>query len=272
MSAFVYLLRCADDTLYTGYTPDIPARLAAHRAGRGAKYTRGRGPLALAGSFALPDRRCALRLEARIKQLARPQKDALLAARGAETLRLARPEDAAALAGIYDWYVQNSAATFAYACRTAAQQRAWLEESRAAYPFLVLEKAGEVLGFACAHRYHEREAFGWCAESTIYLAPGLGGAFRGVRLYGALLALLKAQGVHEVYGVVASPNPASDALHRRLGFAKLGSLPNCGYKLGRWWGTTTWGYTLHEPDGPPAPVAPFCDLSEETVRAVLEFA
>jgi putative endonuclease len=73
-----YLLRCADDTLYTGATNDLPRRLRQHRAGRGARYTRSRGPLQLAWSTACDDRSAALQLEARIKRLSRQQKLALI--------------------------------------------------------------------------------------------------------------------------------------------------------------------------------------------------
>jgi len=67
----VYILRCADGTLYTGATNDVRRRLAAHRAGTGAKYTRGRSPLRLIWSKRLRDRGSALKLEARIKALPR---------------------------------------------------------------------------------------------------------------------------------------------------------------------------------------------------------
>ena len=58
---YVYILRCGDGTLYTGITDDIPRRLAAHRAGKGAKYTRGRGPLELVYQERVPDKSAALR-------------------------------------------------------------------------------------------------------------------------------------------------------------------------------------------------------------------
>jgi putative endonuclease len=75
----VYLARCADDTLYCGVTPNVIARIAAHDAGRGARYTRGRGPLALLVARRCRDRGAALRLEHAVKQLSRPAKLALAA-------------------------------------------------------------------------------------------------------------------------------------------------------------------------------------------------
>ncbi len=76
---FVYLLRCADGTLYAGATNDIERRLARHAAGKGAAYTRARLPLALVYTEPAADRSAALRREAAIKRLNRRQKLALAA-------------------------------------------------------------------------------------------------------------------------------------------------------------------------------------------------
>lgn len=78
---FLYVLRCADQSLYTGIARDVKQRLEAHAAGKGARYTRGRGPLTL-----LVTRRCqchgdALRLEYAFKQLTRTEKEHLLVGR-----------------------------------------------------------------------------------------------------------------------------------------------------------------------------------------------
>jgi putative endonuclease len=71
---FVYLLRCADDSLYCGWTTDVDRRLAAHRAGTASRYTRSRLPVELVKVFEVADRSAALREEARIKQLPRAAK------------------------------------------------------------------------------------------------------------------------------------------------------------------------------------------------------
>lgn len=75
---YVYVLECGDGSLYTGASNDVPRRLAAHRSGRGARYTRGRGPLILRGTSLPLDRSAALRLERAVKQRPRPEKLALL--------------------------------------------------------------------------------------------------------------------------------------------------------------------------------------------------
>ena len=77
-NAFVYLLRCGDRTLYCGWTFDVDKRLEAHRAGRGARYTRARLPVDVAAVFEMPDESSARREEARIKALSRDEKLALI--------------------------------------------------------------------------------------------------------------------------------------------------------------------------------------------------
>jgi len=78
MSWQLYILRCGDGTLYTGITDDLPRRLKAHRSGKGAKYTRGRGPLELVYREDCPDKSAALRREIAVKKLSRQEKLALI--------------------------------------------------------------------------------------------------------------------------------------------------------------------------------------------------
>ena len=80
-SAFVYLLRCRDGSLYCGWTYDLERRLEIHRAGRGARYTRSRLPVELAAAFEMADAAAARREEARIKRLRRAEKLALVGER-----------------------------------------------------------------------------------------------------------------------------------------------------------------------------------------------
>lgn len=77
MSWWVYLLRCGDGTLYCGIALDVEARLKQHREGKGAKYTRGRGPLELVHREACATRADALRRERQIKRMRREAKLAL---------------------------------------------------------------------------------------------------------------------------------------------------------------------------------------------------
>lgn len=78
MSWYVYMLRCRDGSLYTGYTDDPERRLATHNAGKGAKYTRSRLPVVKVYEECFGEKSEALRREAAIKRLKKSQKEALL--------------------------------------------------------------------------------------------------------------------------------------------------------------------------------------------------
>uniref|UniRef100_A0A7C3PG17 GIY-YIG nuclease family protein n=1 Tax=Oscillatoriales cyanobacterium SpSt-418 TaxID=2282169 RepID=A0A7C3PG17_9CYAN len=71
---YVYVVRCANGSLYTGYTKDIKARMAAHNEGKGGRYTRAHRPVKLVASWSFATKREALQIEYRIKQLPRPKK------------------------------------------------------------------------------------------------------------------------------------------------------------------------------------------------------
>ena len=75
---YLYILRCGDGTLYTGITTDVEKRLEQHRTGKGAKYTRGRGPLELVYQETCLDHSQALKREAAIKRMSRQKKEILI--------------------------------------------------------------------------------------------------------------------------------------------------------------------------------------------------
>ena len=85
MNFYVYMLRCSDGTLYTGYTDDPERRLRVHNAGKGAKYTRSRRPVELVYREMLEDKSAALRREREIKRINRAQKLNLIAAQSKES-------------------------------------------------------------------------------------------------------------------------------------------------------------------------------------------
>ena len=84
-SWFLYLIECADGSIYTGIARDVAARYAAHASGKGARYTRSHPPVRLLASQAFPDRSSALKAEYRVKQLTAAEKRALVAQLAAES-------------------------------------------------------------------------------------------------------------------------------------------------------------------------------------------
>lgn len=261
--AYVYMVRCAGGQLYTGWTNDPAARLHAHKSGKGAKATRAMGAVGLAYLEPCPDKSAALRREAALKKLTKAEKEALCSAWAATNrprLSVATRADAADILEIYNWYVLNHTATFQITPSTLEEYEAWVDRTLECAPLLLArDGAGELLGYACAHPWHEREAFRWDVESTIYCAPEARGMGVAEKLYGALIELLRLQGYWNVYALLADPNPASERFHQKFGFVCQGRQARTGYKFGKWQGLSTWGLSLREGQGAPEPVkAPLC--------------
>ena len=269
--AYVYMVRCGGGRLYTGWTNDPAARLHAHRTGRGAKATRAFGALTLAYLEPCADKSAALRREAALKKLTKAEKEALCAGWAEASrprLAMASRADAADILALYNWYVRNRTATYQITPSTLPEYQAWVEDTLARAPLLTArDAAGRLMGYACAHPYHPREAFAWDVESTIYCAPDACGTGAAHALYAALLELLERQGYWNVYALVADPNPASERFHEKFGFACVGRQPHCAYKLGRWGGLSTWWLPLRKGAGAPPPVR--LQLEPEEVAAVL---
>ena len=87
-------------------------------------------------------------------------------------IRLATPEDAAAIVALYAPYVQNTSVTFEYEVPSVAEYRARIEEITRFFPFYILEEDGVPAGYAYAHFFHPRKAYQWVCETTIYVGEG----------------------------------------------------------------------------------------------------
>ena len=256
--AYVYMVRCTGGQLYTGWTNHPAARLKAHQSGKGARYTRAHGAVGFAYLERCADKRAALRREAALKKLPKPEKEALAAQWTAEntiTLRDAAPEDAAAVAELYNWYVTHSTATFQYDLCTEEFQRENIAYVQQRAPFLVaVNAAGKLCGFACAHPWHSRTAYAWDVELTVYCAHDCVGQGVGGRLYKALLDGVRQRGYCNAVALVTGQNKESCAFHKALGFKKIGVEPRTGYKFGQWLDLAYWWMDLRPGQEPPEPV------------------
>lgn len=110
-----------------------------------------------------------------------------------------------------------------------------------------------MLGTAYAATYRPRPAYDLTRETSVYLAPDARGRGIGRTLYDELLRRVDADGIHVCLAVIARPNPASEALHRAVGFRHAGTLPEVGRKFDRWVDTAWWVRThpAHGADTPP---------------------
>ena len=143
-------------------------------------------------------------------------------------------DDAKAICDIYNHYVENTTVTFEEQAVSVDDMAGRIREITSLYPWLVLEEEGRVVGYAYAARWKTRASYRYSVESTIYLDRGATGRGLGSGLYAALLAILRARPVHCVVAGIALPNPASVALHERLGFRKVAHFNEVGRKYDRW--------------------------------------
>lgn len=175
-----------------------------------------------------------------------------------DQIRDARRSDAAAIRDIYAPFVKSTAVTFETEVPPLdAFERAL---SDPLYPWLVFVRYGEVTGFAKGSRFHERAAYAWSVEVTVYLAERSRGSGAGKRLITSLLELLREQGYANAFAGIALPNPASVGLFESLGFERCALHRNVGYKLGTWHDVGWWQKALgpypHEPRPVPASESP----------------
>lgn len=187
-------------------------------------------------------------------------------------VRLATRADAAGVLAVYAPYVEETAITFETSVPDAAAFAARMDEVVGRYPFLVVEDAGAIVGFAYARRLGERGAYAWNVELSVYFAPGHTGRGRGSVLFWALIDLLSQQGVRNAYSLVTMPNEASRRLHSKLGFELMGIQRQAGYKRGAWHDVAWLRKAIGPFDGAPAPIVPLSRLDGECVREVLEAA
>lgn len=151
------------------------------------------------------------------------------------TIRDARRSDVPAMLAIYAPFVEHTAVSFEYEVPTEAEFARRLEEHQAAFPWLVCEENGRVMGYAYAGRAFERAAYGWNAEISCYLAPELRGRGVGRRLYARIEEILTRLGYYKLFAVVTSANAPSVAFHHALGFRDAACFRNVGYKQGGWY-------------------------------------
>jgi L-amino acid N-acyltransferase YncA len=150
-------------------------------------------------------------------------------------IRPVTADDLGAVAAIFGHYVTSSVVTFEITPPTVGYwRRARGDLARRGLPFLVCERAGQVVGYAYAAPWRAKPAYRHTVESTIYLAPDHTGQGLGRRLLTALLTECAQAGAEQVIAVIADSGiPASEALHRACGFTEVGRLRNVGRKHGR---------------------------------------
>ena len=120
--------------------------------------------------------------------------------------------------------------------------RGRIERIKTRYPYLVIEKNGIIKGYAYAGVFKDRAAYDRSCEMTIYLERGSSGEGLGRKLYEALEEALRKQGILNLYACIGYPDVPDEYLdynsaqfHEHLGYSKVGTFHQCGYKFGRWY-------------------------------------
>jgi phosphinothricin acetyltransferase len=169
-------------------------------------------------------------------------------------IRPATPADAAAIADIYARHVLHGTASYETVPPDAAEMAARMDRVlRHGWPWLVAQDAqGQVLGYAYATQFRERAAYRYVCEDSTYVADAARGQGLGTALLTALVVACAAAGFRQMIAVIGGAEPASEALHARLGFAFAGRLETIGRKHGRWLDTLY----MQRPLGPGAATAP----------------
>ena len=158
------------------------------------------------------------------------------------TIRTATLSDAQALLNIYSPYVEHTAITFEYDVPSVEEFASRIKNTLQKYPYLVAEKNGRLLGYAYASPFHERPAYDWAVETSIYVDQNIKHQGIGHRLHDALEDALRSQGILNMNACIAYPPEEDEYLdknsvefHTHMGYRLVGEFYKCGYKFHRWY-------------------------------------
>lgn len=157
-------------------------------------------------------------------------------------IRVATVEDAEKLLEIYAPYVEETAVTFEYTVPSVVEFRDRIQQTRMKYPYLVAERQGEIVGYAYASSFHQRAAYRWGVETTVYVRRDSKRQGIGRELYEALEKVLAAQHILNLNACIAYPKTEDAYLtrdsvlfHQHLGYRLVGEFYECGYKFNHWY-------------------------------------
>lgn len=152
-------------------------------------------------------------------------------------IRDATSDDLTRINELYNTTIVDSHVSFDVDLWDLDKRRQWWVSRGPELVCLVAEVDDEVVGVAFSGRWRDKEAYRTSMETTIVLSDHVHGQGLGQELLGALIGRLRDEGVHRAVAVIALPNEASVALHRKLGYREVGTLTEIGNKLGRYWDT-----------------------------------
>jgi phosphinothricin acetyltransferase len=153
-------------------------------------------------------------------------------------IRSASLDDLPALTAIYNHYVINTAITFDVEPFAPEDRRDWFDAHASSGRHrlvIAVDQLDTIVGYATTSRWRAKAAYDTTVESTVYCRSDVVGRGIGRALYSALFDALATEDVHRIVAGISQPNPASVALHERLGFRQVGVFSNVGRKFGKYW-------------------------------------
>lgn len=160
------------------------------------------------------------------------------------SIRKILPSDVEAICEIYNYYVLNTAITFETSTVSVEEMEKRIQDISAAYPYLVCEEDGKIIGYCYVNSWKNRCAYSSTAESSVYLHKDNHKKGIGSKLYAELLKELKDTSLHAIIAGVALPNEASVRLHEKFGFQKIAHFKETGKKFGKWIDVAYWEIIL----------------------------
>ncbi len=176
------------------------------------------------------------------------------------TIRVATPQDAAAIANIYAPIVRETTISFELDPPTTSEMQQRIENTLLQWPWLVCAHEGEVLGYVYATGHRARAAYQWSVDVSVYIRDGMRRTGIGRALYTSLFGLLALQRFHNCYAGITLPNPGSVGLHEALGFQPVGVYHQVGYKFAAWHDVGWWQMALPIERSRPTPPIAFAAL------------
>lgn len=182
-------------------------------------------------------------------------------------VRVAELADAELFLGIYGPVVRETAISFEEVVPSVEEMRERIRLTQGRLPWLTLvqerPESEDVLGYAYASAHRVRASYRWSVDVAIYLGVPARGRGLGKALYRVLLEVVRRQGYFNAFGGVGLPNPGSVALHESLGFERIATYRNVGFKQGSWHDVGWWQLQLGPLPAAPAEPRAFLELLPE---------
>lgn len=161
-------------------------------------------------------------------------------------IRDAVKSDSEAIANIYNYYIEHTDISFEETPVSGSDIERRIESVQGAgLPWMVAMEDDAVVGYAYATKWKERSAYRFSVEASVYLSHQMHGRGLGAKLYETIFARLKENGIHTVIGGITLPNPASVALHEKMGMRKVAHFEKVGFKFNQWHDVGYWQLSLN---------------------------